>query len=60
MANTNEPVLPYPDFTGLTRRGKIDAMVEYVRSSASTTNRLVTLPRPVVFVHENGSTSTID
>lgn len=48
---------PYPDFTGMTGKEKVDAMVGYVVNSAS--KKMVTLPEPVVFIHENGQTSTL-
>lgn len=58
MGNTHAPTeQPYPDFTGMTGKEKVDAMIGYVVNSSS--KKMVTLPEPVVFIHENGQTSTL-
>jgi hypothetical protein len=48
---------PYPDFTGMSKEEKVDAMVAYIANASD--KKMVTLPEPIVFLHENGSTSTL-
>jgi Tfp pilus assembly pilus retraction ATPase PilT len=41
----------------MSKEEKVDAMVAYIANASD--KKMVTLPEPIVFLHENGSTSTL-
>jgi len=59
MAASDNPPAPlsYPNFEGLSKQEKIDAMVGYIM--AASPKSPVTLPEPIEFIHKNVITGAV-